>query len=91
MDSIGTIHGPMLFFTIDKGYFGYYGESYGCGIGIGVGIVGGCVGECGIEGGAHRIVRNRSMDGLAVSVVFRSIACPFLYTVKVRLSPTDLC
>ncbi|HET8685899.1 MAG TPA: hypothetical protein VFM18_04460 [Methanosarcina sp.] len=69
-----------------------FDESYGCGIGIGVGIVGGRAGEWGIkEGGADRIVRNRSMDGLAVSVAFRSMACPFLYTVRVRLSPTDLC
>jgi hypothetical protein len=55
-------------------------ESYGCGIGI----VGGC--GWGIEdGGADRVVRNGSKDGLAASVAFRSIACPFLYTVKVML------
>ncbi len=62
-------------------------ESYGCGMGI----VGGRIGGWGIEGGADRVVRNGSKDGLAASVAFRSIACPFLYTVKVRLSPTDLC
>jgi hypothetical protein len=60
-----------------------YGESYGGG----VGILGGCVGECGI---GDWVVRNGSKDGLALSVAFRSIACPFLYTVKVRLLPTDL-
>ena len=48
--------------------------SYGCGIGIGVGIVGGRVGGWGIEGGPDRIVRNGSMDGLAVSVVLRSFS-----------------
>ena len=40
---------------------------------------------------ADRVVRNGIIDGLAVSVVFRFMACPFLYTVKVILSPTDLC
>jgi hypothetical protein len=44
----------------------------------------------GIEGMTDRVVRNGMRDGLAVSVAFRSMACPFLYTVKVRLSPTDL-
>ena len=39
------------------------------------------------EGG----VRNGSNDGLAASVAFRSIACPFLYTVKVMLFPATLC
>ena len=58
-----------------------YGKSYGCG------IVGGRIGGCGNEGGADRVVRNGSKDGLAVSVAFTSIACPFLYTVKVILSP----
>jgi hypothetical protein len=43
----------------------------------GTGIVGMCL-----------VLRNGS--DLAVSVTFRSMACPFLYTVKVRLSPTDL-
>ncbi len=62
-------------------------ESYGCGIGI----VGGRIGGCGIEGGADRVVRNGIRDSLAASVAFRSIACPFLYTVKVILSPADLC
>ena len=64
-------------------------ESYGCG----TGIVGGRIGGWGIgnEGGPDRVVINRSKDGLAASLTFRSTACPFLYTVKVRLSPTDLC
>ena len=75
----------IILYNRDKGY-------YGCGIGIGVGIVGGCIGVCGIkEGGADLIVINGSRDGLAVSAAFRSIACPFLYMVKVTLSPTDLC
>jgi hypothetical protein len=75
----------LLSSRIDKAYLG---ESYGGG----VGIVGGCVEEWGTEeGGADRVIRNRSMNGLAVSVAFKSIACPFLYTVKVRLSPKDLC
>jgi len=57
---------------------------HGCGVGG--------VGEWGIEeGGADRIIRNGSRDGLVVSVAFRSMVCPFLYTVKVTLSPTDLC
>jgi len=47
-------------------------ESYGCG----VGIVGGGIGECGIEGGADRVVRNGSKDGLAASGAFKSMACP---------------
>ncbi|MGA9150296.1 MAG: hypothetical protein WBZ36_06945 [Candidatus Nitrosopolaris sp.] len=57
-------------------------ESYGCGI----------VGGCGIanEGGADRVVRNGSKDGLAESAAFKSIACPFLYTVKVMLFPAIL-
>jgi hypothetical protein len=37
------------------------------------------------------VLRNGGNDGLAESVAFRSMACPFLYTVKVILSPTDLC
>jgi hypothetical protein len=58
-------------------------ENYGCGIGI----VGGRIGGCGIanEGGAERVVRNGSKECLAVSVAFRSIACPLLYTLKVML------
>ena len=66
-----------------------FGESYGCG----TGIVGGRIGGWGIgnEGGVDPVVINRSKDGLAASVTFRSTACPFLYTVKVTLSPTDLC
>jgi hypothetical protein len=66
-----------------------YRKSYGCGIGI----VGGRIGGWGIEneGAADPVVRNESRDSLAASVVFRSIACPFLYTVKVILSPADLC
>jgi hypothetical protein len=57
------------------------------GYGCGVGIVGGRVGGWGIanEGGADCVIRIGSKDGLAASVVFRSIACPFLYTVKVML------
>ena len=62
-------------------------ESYGCG----TGIVGGRIGGWGIEGGADRVVRNGSKDGLAVSVAFRSITCPFLYTDKVMLFPAILC
>ena len=62
-------------------------ESYGCG----VGIVGGRIGGWGIEGMADRVVRNGIRDGLAVSVAFRSMACPFLYTVKVMLFPAILC
>ena len=52
-----------------------YGKSYGWG------IVEGRIGGWGTEGGADRVVRNGSTDGLAASVAFRSIACPFLYTV----------
>ena len=59
------------------------GESHGCGTGI--------VGGWGIEGMTDRVVRNGSKDGLAASVAFRSIACPFLYTVKVMLFPAILC
>ena len=58
-----------------------YGKSYGCG------IVGGRIGGWGIEGMADRVVRNGIRDGLGVSVAFTSIACPFLYTVKVMLFP----
>jgi len=47
-------------------------ESYGCGIGI----VGGRIGGWGIEGAADFVVRNGIREGLAVSVAFRSIACP---------------
>jgi transposase len=47
--------------------------------------------QYGIEGRADRVVRNGIKDSLAASVAFRSIACPFLYTVKVTLSPADLC
>ena len=54
-------------------------ESYGCGIGI--------VGGWGIEGMGDRVVR----DGLGVSVAFTSMACPFLYTVKLMLFPAILC
>src|SRR5205809_4720522 len=57
-----------------------------------MGSWGGCLGGPGIgEGGAGRTTRNGSGDGLAVSVVFKSIVCPFLYTVNVILSPADLC
>ena len=54
-------------------------------------IVGGRVGGCGIESMADRIVRNGIRDGLAVNVASRSMACPFLYTVKVMLFPAILC
>ena len=37
-----------------------------------------------------RVVRNGSTDGLAESVAFRSIACPFLYRVKVMWFPATL-
>lgn len=58
----------------------------------GVGTEGGCLGGPGIgEGGAGRSTRNGSGDGLGASVVFRSIVCPFLYTVNVILSPADVC
>ena len=62
---------------------------YGCGIGV----VGGRIGGWGIanEGGADRVVRNGSKEGLAESVTFRFIACPFLYKVKVRSFPAILC
>jgi len=61
---------------------------YGCG----VCAEGGCLGGPGIgEGGAERTMRKGSGDGLGVSVAFRAIVCPFLYTVKVILSPIDLC
>jgi hypothetical protein len=55
------------------------------------GINGGRIGGCGIEGWADRVVRKGSKDGLAASVTFRSMACPFLSTVKVMLSPAILC
>jgi hypothetical protein len=57
-----------------------------------MGIVGGCIGGWGIgnEGMADRVVRNGSKDGLAASIAFRSIAYPFLYTVKVMLFPSYL-
>jgi hypothetical protein len=44
----------------------------------GAGIVGGRTGGWGIEDMADRVVRNGSNDGLAESVAFRSMACPFL-------------
>ena len=44
-----------------------------------------------MEGMIDRVVIYGSKEGLAVSVAFRSMMCPFLYTVKVTLSPTDLC
>jgi hypothetical protein len=40
------------------------------------------------EGGADRVARNGSKDGLAVA--FRSMTCPFLYRVKVMLFPSIL-
>jgi hypothetical protein len=39
---------------------------------------------------ADRVVRNGIRDGLAESVAFRCMACPFLYTVKVMLFPAIL-
>ena len=53
--------------------------------------VGGRIGGCGIESMADRIVRNGIRDGLAANVASRSMACPFLYTVKVMLFPAILC
>ena len=44
--------------------------------GCGIGIVGGRIGGWGIEGAADFVVRNGIREGLAVSVAFRSIACP---------------
>jgi hypothetical protein len=61
------------------------GKSYGCG------IVGGRIGGCGAEGMAVLVVRNGSTDGLAGSLGFRSMACPFLYTVEVMFFPAILC
>jgi len=57
----------------------------------GVGTEGGCLGGPGIGGGADRAARNGGGDGLAASVAFRSIICPFLKTVNVILSPADVC
>jgi hypothetical protein len=58
----------------------------------GEGNEGCCLGGAGIgEGGANRIRRNGIRNGLAASVAFRSTVCPFLYTVKVILSPGDFC
>jgi hypothetical protein len=64
----------------------YVKKGYGCGLGIG-----GCGGGFGAGEGPNLVVRNGIGDGLAVSVAFKSNVCPFLYTVKVTLSPTDLC
>ena len=58
-----------------------YGKSYGC-------IVGGRIG--GVEGMADRVVRDGIRDGLGVSVAFKFMTCPFLYTVKVMLFPAIL-
>ena len=54
------------------------------------GIVGGRIGGWGTEGRADRVVRNGSTDGLAASVALRSMACPFLYAVKVMVFPAIL-
>jgi len=35
------------------------------------------LGGCGIEGGADRVVSSGNKDGLAASVAFKSMACPF--------------
>ena len=35
---------------------------------------------------ADGVVRNGIRDGVGVSVAFKSMACPFLYTVKVWIS-----
>jgi hypothetical protein len=43
-----------------------------------------------VEGGTDRVVRNGSKDGLAASVAFRSMTCPFLYMTNVMLSPAIL-
>ena len=50
-------------------------------------ILRGRVGGWGIanEGGADCVIRNGSKDGLAESVTFKSIGCPFRYKVKVRI------
>lgn len=65
-----------------------FSTHYGCG----VGNEGCCLGGPGIgEGGANRTRRKGSRDGLAASVAFRSTVWPFLYTVKVILSPGDFC
>jgi hypothetical protein len=37
-----------------------------------------------------RVVRNGIREGLAVSVAFRSMTCPFLYTAKIMLFPSIL-
>jgi hypothetical protein len=85
---IGCDHSLVILFSIQKILL-CHGESYGCGIGI----VGGRIGGWGIgnEGGADRDARNGSKDGLAASVAFRFITCPFLYTVIVMLFPAILC
>ena len=58
----------------------------------GVGNEGCCLGGAGVgERGANRTIRYGSRDGLAASVALRSTICPFLYTVKVILSPGDFC
>ena len=78
----GTIHFSrenntgLVILSNREAYFSCRAGNYGCGAGI--------VGMC-------RVVRNGSRTGLAATVTFRSMACPFLYTVKVMLSPTDLC
>jgi hypothetical protein len=40
-------------------------------------------------GGENLSARNGSRDGPTASLAFRSMTCPFLYTVKIKLSPTD--
>ena len=57
----------------------------------GWGIVEGRIGGWRTEDRADRVVRNGSTNGLAASVAFTSIVCPFLYTVKVMFLPAILC
>jgi len=57
---------------------------------MGCGIVEDSIGGWGTEGGADRVVRNGSTDGLAASVALRPMACPFLYRVKVMSFPAIL-
>jgi len=64
-----------------------YGKRGGEKIVYGDGIIGGRIGGCGNEGAADGVVRNGSKDGLAVSVAFKSMACPFLYAFKVMVFP----
>ena len=44
-----------------------------------------------MRGEIDRVVSSGNKDGLAASVAFKSMACPFLYTVIVMLPPAILC